>query len=129
MHSQPTPAHPSYRLMSALRMLHCVDDEAESKAPPSMENAFERWRKVLYGQEEQISAAHEQAWRHTLSDICGQVEARAQAGLESIRDTLREARAEVSWAGWMQMNVETLWREELEVARAVAESVKAGVEF
>ena len=128
MHSQPTPAHPSYRLISTLRMLHCADGEAGPEAS-ALETAFERWRMVLYGQEEQLSAVHEVAWRSTLSKICKMIVRRAQDALESLGRVRREVHLEAPWAGGMQNNIELLWREELEVAGAVAESVKAGNEF
>jgi hypothetical protein len=123
MHSQPAPAHPSYRLISALRLLHCIDSSIEPEGS-ALEDVFEQWRRVLYGQEEALSEACEKAWRQTLSDICERVAQRAQAAIQSVG-----AQSESLWAAWMQVNVETLWREELEVAEAVRSSVQAGIEF
>ena len=72
MHSSPTPAHPSYRLIAALRLYHTVSESAGS-VPANSEELVDAWRRVLIGQEERISEENEQAWRGTLSRICESV--------------------------------------------------------
>ncbi|GJE95126.1 SET domain-containing protein [Phanerochaete sordida] len=127
MHSQPVPAHPSYRLISALRLSQLAVDESEGEA---FERALERWRAVLWGQEEQVSAENEQAWRDALLLMCERIAETATSGMAAVRERLpRERASGAGWTGWMLGNIERLWREEYEVAEAVASSVRGGVEF
>ena len=121
MHSRPTPAHPSYRLVSALRLLH-ADVEHD------FEEACGLWRSVLMGQAEMISNENERAWRETLLEICEKIALQAKTAIASAADHVASEFAE-SWLGWVEKNIEMLWREELEVAEAVAQSVRTGVDF
>ena len=114
--------------MSALRLLHCTGSTDDPEAQ-SLETAIDRWRRVLYGQEEALSKPQEDAWRATLATICAQIAHKARAALQIMGDKPRGTRSEARWTGWMENNIEMLWREELEVAEAVARSVEAGIEF
>lgn len=125
MHSQPKPAHPSYRLISALRLLHAIGNDMEED---KIDSVVERWRAVLWGQEEQISAKNEKAWRSTLIRICDQVAKTAKTGIESVQGRSKQAE-DPGWTGWVLGNIEMLWREECEVAEAVRRSVEAGTDF
>ncbi|EKM55430.1 uncharacterized protein PHACADRAFT_94457 [Phanerochaete carnosa HHB-10118-sp] len=128
MHSQPTPAHPSYRLVSALRLLHAAADDATEDV---LDRALEQWRAVLWGQVEQISEENEKAWRNTLPLMCQRIARKARAEIQSMqRHGLQPNGLEdPAWKGWMLKNIDMLWREEYEVAEAVGESVRVGVDF
>ena len=120
MHSRPTPAYPSYRLISALRLLHAVPGNTGRE----FEEACELWRSVLVGQAEIVSEENEKAWREGLLQICGKASTRAAMAIASCRSGHLERPS-----NWVEKNVEMLWREEREVAEAVAASVRAGVDF
>ena len=72
-----------------------------------------------------ISNDNERAWRETLLEICEKITLRAKTAIASTAD--HEA-SEIP-ESWVERNIEMLWRGELEVAEAVAESVRTGVEF
>lgn len=127
MHSQPAPAHPSYRLISALRLLQAVPDGAQGD---TFDHAVEHWRTVLWGQADQISEENEKAWRSMLLEICQHITRKAKTEVQSVQQRAHKSRSEdPSWTEWMLKNIEMLWREEYEVGEAVAESIRAGVDF
>ncbi|KAI0093650.1 SET domain-containing protein [Irpex rosettiformis] len=130
VHSSPTPAHPSYRLMAALRLYHIVPESTHS-VPRNAEELVDAWRRVLIGQEERVSEANEQAWRKSLLRICEEIIGRANGGMENLEGELTTLKTKRTpgWLDWMAGNIQLLWREELEVAEAVTISVRSGEEF
>lgn len=131
LHSSPTPAHPSYRLITALRLFHCFDDGAQKTVPLGEEAAellIEEWRKVIHGEAEIISEANESRWRSNIQDMCELIVRRAEEGVEAVAQ-LEEPQDSPVWVKWMQGNIRLLWREELEVARSVLHSIQSGEEF
>ncbi|KAI0341678.1 SET domain-containing protein [Trametopsis cervina] len=130
MHSSPTPAHPSYRLMAALRLYHIVS-ESVTQLPSDHESLVDDWRRVLIGQQDLISSTNEQKWRDHLVELCERVAKSAELGLGHLASTVERLRERDTppWFNWMVGNIRLLWQEELEVAEAVAHSVKAGEEF
>lgn len=130
MHSSPTPAHPSFRLMAALRLYHLLPNSAE-KPPHNPDAALEPWYTVLTGQKDVISAANEQAWRDSLGRICEGVQDRARNVIEQLASAQEIVGQEdkPGWFDWMARNVRLLWMEEKEVAEAVLASLIAGEEF
>lgn len=80
---------------------------------------------MLLGQRDVVSQENEIAWRATLLDICETLTVRATSGVAAVgRLSLGDP-----WSVWMKDAIKALWREEDEVARAVAASVRAGEEF
>lgn len=130
MHSSPTPAHPSYRLMAALRLYHIIP-ESETVVPENSEELVDSWRRVLIGQQERVSETNETSWRETLLRICQRVEERARSGMKNLMvgEATLETDNRPEWLNWMLENIRLLWREELEVSEAVASSVRSGEEF
>ncbi|KAI0699726.1 SET domain-containing protein [Cytidiella melzeri] len=128
MHSSPTPAHPSYRLIAALRLYHVVPESATS-LPEGCEDLLESWKRVLVGRQECISLSNEQAWRETLARICERVRQRAKAGLKQLARNTAALEDRPQWLEWMVGTIQLLWKEEQEVAEAVAVSVRSGEEF
>ncbi|KAI0807377.1 SET domain-containing protein [Fomes fomentarius] len=124
LHSAPSPAHPSYRLIAALRLLSALESVPATQGS-TFHAAVNRWRDVTNGQYEGISAENEEKWRQILHSICSQIVERAR---RRIRVGGKDGDS-VGWRGWTVRNVETLWKEELEVAEAVAASILANVEF
>ncbi|KAI0721711.1 SET domain-containing protein [Cerioporus squamosus] len=127
IHAAPAPAHPSYRLMVALRLLHAFDD-INYTDPAAFGATVDQWREVTYGQADDISTQNEERWRSTLHRMCNQIaeRARTQLTLVSSADCTGE---DGGWRRWMDSNISLLWKEELEVAEAVMASLEAGAEF
>lgn len=123
--SSPPPAHPSYRLITALRLIQLATS-SEVNAGVLSESATQTWRDVLRGHRELISEDNERGWRDILLGICNRVSQRAQEGLDQ---TTRDLSGLEGWQAWMRENVLCLWREELVVADAVARSLRAGEVF
>lgn len=124
LHSAPSPAHPSYRLIAALRLLSALESVPATQGP-TFHAVVNRWRDVINGRSEEISAENEEKWRRILHAICSQI-------VERARDRTRVGCKDgdsVGWRGWTVRNVETLWKEEREVAEAVAASILTNVEF
>lgn len=113
MQSTPAPAHPSFRLITALRLYHVVSPASKTKASKDM---IRPWKETIRGMREEISKENEALWRKTLVEICEKVEGEAERGMK---------RAQV---GELQ-NIEQLWMEELWIVREVKQSVEAGVVF
>lgn len=128
VHSSPSPAYPSYRLITALKLLNIVDSDATE--PPSRSESkrlLERWKDVVNGLADVISPENEHRWRGMLTAICGQLIKRARVGLDAVGGVHAEGTR--GWIGWMKGNIRCLWQEELEVAQAVVQSVESGEEF
>ena len=124
IHSAPTPAHPSYRLTAALR-LACAFDHLPVADDAQLEAIVDEWRAVIYGQVDEISPQNEQSWRQALLRLCGRISERARSHLAAVTSQHED----LPGRGWVAQNVRVLWKEEREVAEAVAASVSAGVEF
>ncbi|KAJ7452444.1 hypothetical protein B0H11DRAFT_2073446, partial [Mycena galericulata] len=88
----------SYRLITALRLLHVNSDDA-----------LWRWRDTLKGLRDTVSDANERAWQKSLDDICSALICRAQ-----------ERRLRGPARGWVDAVVEALWEEEYHVAMRVS---------
>ena len=113
LHTCPSPAHPSYRLITALRLYALA-------LPGTIEithTSLQAWKDTILGTRDCVSGANEEAWRDLLLKLCEQLAASAREQLLILEGTGGEA------------SVVFLWREQLFVADAVAESVKRGIEF
>ncbi|PSR74907.1 hypothetical protein PHLCEN_2v9441 [Hermanssonia centrifuga] len=132
LHSSPTPAHPSYRLMIALRLYYAIPTSIDT-VPSAPEEATEGWKKVLTGQAEVISVENEKSWRESLLDICDEIIDRARQNrdenIRKLQQGLSLTEIEPPWLRWAIGNLNLLWGEEMEVAEAVAMSVRFGEEF
>lgn len=129
LHSAPTPAHPSYRLMAALRLLHVFDKvDTGNHQGGAFEAGVKTWRNVVNGHADTISPENEDKWRRTLLHMCEHVKERARSCLSAMTALDRDE-DETSWQKWMADNVAALWSEECDVAAAVMQSVVSGVEF
>ncbi|KAI9064369.1 SET domain-containing protein [Trametes sanguinea] len=125
IHSAPELAHPSWRLISALRLVCALQDLRGSG--PEAEAAISAWERATNGFTFAISQSNEDAWRGTLLKMCETIRDRAQRGLSNLRSSSPSEGS--PWAPWMVENVRALWREEAEVAEAVMASVLEGKLF
>ncbi|KAI0065357.1 SET domain-containing protein [Artomyces pyxidatus] len=125
LHSAPEPAHPSYRLITALRLYHLVhtlDIEEQDSL------ALQPWRDTLSGTKDDISEENERVWRNTVLELCQILVNRAELGLQRLQAE-SETVGGLDWFGWMVENIRLLWWEEREVALAVARSIRRGETF
>ena len=124
MHSDPTPAHPSYRLITTLRLYHLFSLSSDT-VPPNAEEKLEDWRNTTFGKQDILSEANEALWRSTLMEICKNIIRDASIGKIDIGDvsTLPE------WAGSAKSFVEILRKEEYDVCRLVIESLEKNEQF
>jgi hypothetical protein len=126
LHGSPSPAHPSFRLITVLRLYH-VAFITESSTVARKED-FKRWQDTLLGRRTIVSEENETSWRETLLYICETLVKRADVGTSGLLTLNLDFRS-ISWLAWMQDNIQALWREESSVAAAVSESVRQGVQF
>jgi len=129
IHSSPAPAHPSYRLITALRLFHWLDKGKGVSEESNAESVPEEWRKVIRGEMERISGENERSWRGSALKICEQVAVRARAWLQDVRKLNEGLDETPDWFCWMQNNILLLWQEELEVANSVIHSIQTGEDF
>ena len=125
LHSWPPPAHPSYRLITALRLYHLFPMSVND-LPLDLDGAIRPWRDTLLGKQEIISEENESAWKETLLAICRSVTDDATTG---IIDCNAKSWTKGTWVDLMKENIEALWNEELFTATAVSESINQGVTF
>lgn len=126
MHSKPAPAHPSYRLITTLRLYHLLPESA-TIIPSDIEKLLGLWRDTTIGKQPKISSENERQWRSTLESICHEVTSEAERGLAQIQAL--EAAEFLPSFQWMKQCIETLWQEEIDVAVAVLHSLKNNEEF
>ncbi|GLB34973.1 putative SET domain-containing protein [Lyophyllum shimeji] len=126
LHLQPLPAHPSYRLITALRLYHLFPASAE-EVPLDADRALLPWKATLLGRADRISQENEEAWKDTLLQICSKLAEDATTAIASL-DAV-SANREIAWFSWMKKNIRMLWEEELFVTRMVAQSILGGEEF
>ncbi|OSD01579.1 SET domain-containing protein [Trametes coccinea BRFM310] len=125
LHSAPEPAHPSWRLITVLRLV-CALQRLQGNGAEA-EAAISAWEGVINGFVSQMSQSNEDAWRGTLLKMCETIRGRARQGVSSLRSS--PPSGDPPWASWMVGNLCALWREEAEVAEAVIASVLEGKEF
>ncbi|TCD69710.1 hypothetical protein EIP91_006477 [Steccherinum ochraceum] len=137
MHASPSPAHPSYRLITALRLFHCLEHglasqhSLDGKAHTTADTLVEAWRRVIQGVAEQISDDNEARWRTSVERVCQEVIRRAERSMKTVEQLseLKVSDSTPEWFEWMQGNIRLLWREELEVATQVSHSIQNDEEF
>ncbi|KAI0054054.1 SET domain-containing protein [Auriscalpium vulgare] len=131
LHLSPSPAHPSYRLITALRLYHLVPIDSTDLSTSHLQALLVPWRETLLGLREEVSETNEAQCRLSIVDLCEKL---ASEGTEAI-SALQAARLDdglqvgVVWHASMLESIRMLWLEELEVARAVIRSVNTGETF
>jgi len=129
IHSDPTPAHPSYRLITSLRLYH-VFSLFGNVIPPNAEEKLEDWRNTTLGKQDIISEDNETLWRTTLMAICKDIIQNAQIGITALGEIDTSiVFALPEWVGVAKSFVEMLWKEENDVCRLVIESLERHEQF
>lgn len=124
----PAPAHPSYRLITTLRLYHVLSElSADSDLPGNSDEVLDEWRKTTLGEREMISERNEALWKATLLSICNTIIREAEAGVAQVKR--RASECTIDWEKWVYENIEMLWQEELYTAKAVVRSIEEGVQF
>ncbi|KAF8077965.1 hypothetical protein FPV67DRAFT_23223 [Lyophyllum atratum] len=126
MHLQPSPAHPSYRLITALRLYHLFPTSAKEVLPDA-DRALLPWKATLQGTADIISEENEDAWRNTLLRVCRTLAEDATSAIASLDVVLEQG--QTPWFPWMKENIRMIWEEELCVATTVADSILNHEEF
>ncbi|KAF6765189.1 hypothetical protein DFP72DRAFT_335316, partial [Ephemerocybe angulata] len=125
LHSSPKPAHPSYRLITALRLYAALPSKVTNlNEIDDLEAQLSSWLEVVGGQRECISEENEVLWRKSLEQICKTVLEAATTHSKS----LEVPPTEQSVAGAVSC-VKSLWEEERYVAEAVMQSIEANETF
>jgi hypothetical protein len=125
--THPTPAHPSYRLISALRLFHVVEDCSMSEIPYNMELQVMVWRDTIQGTRDNINQRNEEAWRATLRKLCQQM---GESSRQRVKDlpTMLDPQYP-SWGRGALRDLRRLYQEEECVALAVIGSLDQNEEF
>lgn len=121
IHGEPAPAHPSYRLIPALRLLHVTRLSEEVNDTRVSGSQLKAWEATVAGVRDLVDQENEQDMRATLRSICKQVLDRSTKTLCEFAKTRRE---DYAWHC-----LETFWREEHDVSRAVIDSIDRAIEF
>ncbi|KAG8987919.1 hypothetical protein FRB95_010755 [Tulasnella sp. JGI-2019a] len=137
LHSSPTPAHPSYRILPALRLLHLSqptpDEEAVLGSWTDAASNLNAWEMMVLGRQQTVSHQNELSVSGTMRVVCERVMARGEHGLnelyeleQSILTLTPEASGDTDWFSSTIRCATILWKEEYEVANAVLESIERG---
>ena len=129
IHSDPTPAYPSYRLITTLRLYHLFPLSSDT-LPPNAEEKLEDWRNTTFGKQDIISKDNEALWRSTLMHICKKIVQEAQIGIMGLgKIDIGVVFPLPEWAGPAKGFIEMLWKEEYDVSRLVIESLEKKEQF
>lgn len=128
IHSAPEPAHPSFRLITALRLYHSIP--LEKILPPHDDHGSEvrAWRGTIAGTRDIISLVNEAAWRETLDKLCLGIDNETGVNLDNLNKVGREWPVK-SWVHYIRRCLFMLWREQQDAAWRVHESLQQGEEF
>jgi len=127
LHASPAPAHPSYRLMTALRLYHVLAISCDT-VPSNADQVLQSWRNTTRGMQDDISDVNEKLWRATLMDICQDILVEAKEGIEKVR-AIDSTQNSPGWLDYAKNAIEALWEEEQEVAYGVIDSLKRNEAF
>ncbi|KAF9464681.1 hypothetical protein BDZ94DRAFT_1215871 [Collybia nuda] len=126
LHSYPPPAHPSYRVIMALRLYH-VFPPTSDQVPPDANDIILPWVYVLQGKQDFLSEENENAWRRTLLQLSDRLASRAiLMTTEAFSDDNENG---PEWFREMREAIRFLWEEELHVASGVSASIIQGLQF
>lgn len=126
IHSMPEPAHPSFRLISALRLYHAIP-QARIMPPQEDDDCIRTWRDTISGHCDTISQVNEISWRETLDKLCLDIDNETRVYLDNLNKIGREWPIG-SW-DYMKRCLLMLWREQQHVAWCVHQSLEKGEEF
>lgn len=117
LHTEPSPPHPSYRLVPALRLLHVpFEDQA----------AFQKWEATVIGTADDISPRNTQQVRKTLCDLCSRAEKEAIQWLETSFE--QEFSMDIDQLdAWR--SIKFLWEQQRDISALVRDSILSGLDM
>jgi len=121
--SASSPAHVSFRLITALRLHHSFPEGTEGGSEEEIATASRQWRDTIRGYEEVVSEENERACKESISEICAVVIKRAEMGIKAVKEEAKTEREE--WFRKVLGAVEFLWLEELSVGEAMLQALIA----
>ena len=119
MHCSPSPAHASFRLITALRLYHSFPAGAGVGSEEEMIAASRRWRDTILGHEDAVSEENEKACKESIKEICGAVMKRAEEGMKGVSEEMEMEMEREEWYRKVLTMVEILWLEEFTVGEAM----------
>jgi len=143
IHTQPSPAHPSYRLLTVLRLI-CLPAAAHasilrdpSSTPsdprlpwePFADDTLDRWKATALGLTDSVSDHNERRIREILASICIQLQELSHITLAQLDEDRILKKACESWASHGSSCVRELWSEVRDVSTQVHQSITRGVDF
>jgi len=144
IHTQPLPAHPSYRLLTVLRLIclpaaaHAgiVQDSRSTPSDPhlpweaSADDTFDRWKATVLGLTDSISDRNEEQTRELLASVCIRLQELSHTTLAQLdEEPISKEKGKDGWASYGFSCVRELWTEVRDVASQVHRSVVRGEEF
>ncbi|KAF9477385.1 SET domain-containing protein [Pholiota conissans] len=129
LYSTPAPAHPSYRLITALRLYHLIPLSTNA-IPLNSEQLLDQWRNTTLGKQDKISEENETFWRGTLLALCWNVIQNGKAGIERVQKVDGGHPSSTTFLlASAKASIESLWREEVTIASAMIRSLENNEEF
>lgn len=114
MHTLASEGWPSYRLMTALRLLHILAPQLNCM-PSNL--LLDEWRNTTLGKQDIISEDNERRWRDCLMGICETIIVGAEEGILKIKRVNKDSSED--WIESAKCFIEKLWEEEKYVGREV----------
>ncbi|KLO18588.1 SET domain-containing protein [Schizopora paradoxa] len=118
----PSPPHPSYTVISALRLL-------ASRLSGRGETLQASWAAVLAGRPPD---GVDVSVRQSLERLCQTIAERSKRALDHLKEKEQQSHGTLDappWSSWAVRNVRKLWDEEDKVACAVLGSLQGGVQI
>lgn len=117
LHTEPPPAHPSYRLIPALRLF---------QLSMSDETMLRRWEHVIAGTLDEVSRANTELLRSTLATLCQQYHSESVAYLT---ESISVQNLPEPWQRQAMASIHLLWKEQRDVTALLMESIANGIEL
>ncbi|KAJ9102516.1 hypothetical protein QFC21_002916 [Naganishia friedmannii] len=133
MHAYPSPPHPSYRLLTALRLMYIQVPEAalqkyiDNPTNKEVHPALQAFLELLMGALDKISDDNEKAVRDCIRNVCLEALERIEQKLTALQ-LLHQPRTFGDVADAIRM-VERLWVDNQSIFHGVMQSIDQGVIF
>lgn len=133
LHSSPSPAHPSYRLLVALRLMHArIPEKAlrsyiDDPSSRATSTTLQAWLDLTMGVREAVSDENETTVRAALRSICASQLRMVDGRLTAL--TAHQYPESVPEVGDAKRMVEQLWENDREILEGVIRSLDANIIF
>ncbi|KAF8514077.1 hypothetical protein JB92DRAFT_2920908 [Gautieria morchelliformis] len=128
LHDTPGPAHPSYRLLPALRLLQLspqLSPGTSSNDPTYDSPELKVWHETILGEKDFVSSDNERTVWQQLLEICEIVAKRSEEGLDRLQQACRGKDLD-GWRAYAVKAIRILWLEERRVSIALMQSIESG---